>query len=340
MARKALVTPLLMLSCLTFVACFELEEPALTPEGGGDHWTVDPTDDGLEAIVSAACPAEYPALEMVPTGAQDEAWRWINCYRNLASVELVPLSAGGALATDRHAAYMDETTEYGMVETQTSATNYSGYDALERLGAAGDEVDLADYSIYEMVVRTGNGEAVDARKAVDAWVNTVYHRPPLMRPRLDAVGVGFGGQYGDMIAVGPWDTVAEGGQLLTARYPAPGQAGVPTTFHSDAEYPDPAPGANEVGSPISVTFQAGHWHDSDNHFDIELDPTGCSVTARGGEPVDLMLLDPENDGELVSTIVLLPEEPLEPGVTYDVEVSASIAGTPWSKDWTFTTAME
>ncbi|MDP7114086.1 MAG: hypothetical protein QGH45_19095 [Myxococcota bacterium] len=343
MARKASGAPhsivplLLSLVCLTSVACFELEDPALTPDGEPDAWTVDPTDDGLEAIVEAGCPAEYPELEMVPSGSQDEAWRWLNCYRNLAQVELVSLTPGCATTTDRHAAYMDETAEYSMLETQAAAVNYSGYDALERLGAAGDEIDLATHSVYEMVVRTGNGDTVDPRRAVDAWINTVYHRPPLLRPLIDGAGVGFGGQFGDMVAVGPWDTVEDGGQLLTAIYPAPGQAGVPPTFHSDAEVPDPAPGVNQVGSPISVTFQAGHWHDSDNHFDIQLDPEGCSVTPRGGEPVDLILLDPESDDTLWSTVVLLPAEPMEPGVTYDVEVAATIAGTPWSKGWTFTT---
>ncbi len=337
MARKALAAPTLLACCLGFLACFELEEPALPGDGEPDSWTVDPTDDGLQAIVEAACPAEYPDLDVVPTGAQDEAWRWINCYRNLIDVELVPLTAACALATDRHAAYMDETAEYGMLETQTAAANYSGYDALERLGTAGQEVDLASQSVYEMVVRTGNGEEVDPRRAVDTWVNTVYHRPPLLRPLLDGVGVGFGGQFGDMVAVGPWDTADGSGGLAFAIYPAPGQAGVPTTFFSDTEVPDPAPGKDEVGSPISVTFQAGHWHDSDNHFDIQLDPDGCSVTARGGEAVDVILLDPENDADLAATVVLLPEEPMEPGTTYDVEIAATIAGTPWSKSWTFTT---
>lgn len=336
MARKALVVPTL-LACLGLLACFELEEPALPGDGEPDSWTVDPTDDGLQAIVEAACPADYPELDLVPTGAQDEAWRWVNCYRNMIAVEPVPLTEGCALATDRHAAYMDETAEYSMIETQTGAANYSGYDALERLGAAGDEVDLATRSVYEMVVRAGDGETVDPRRAVDTWMNTVYHRPPLVRPLVDAVGVGFGGQFGDMVAVGPWDTVDSGGGLEFAIYPSPGQAGVPTSFHSDTEVPDPAPGVNEVGSPISVTFQAGHWHDSDNYFDIRLDPDGCSVTPRGGEALDLILLDPENDADLSATVVLLPEDPMEAGTTYDVEIAASIAGTPWSRSWTFTT---
>ena len=312
-------------------ACFDLEDP------DGDGVLPDADDHGAIGLtVEGACVDGSESFD----GADDlqhDAIRWINCYRNLTSLQTVSLFSDLSLAADRHASYMTETDEFGMVETDPAAQHYSGYDTLERLASAGREVDLQADSVYEAVTSAGSGSVAEPELAIDAWINTVYHRPPLLRPLIDEMGVGFDGSFGDLVTVGPWDTAERGGGVLAARYPAPGQGEIPPVFHSDMERPDPAPDADEVGSPISVTFMAAQWAGNGNHFDVFLEADGCSVRKVGGDELDLLLLEPDTDPYLWATVVLLPNEPLEEFETYQVEIEATVNGDPWVSGWTFTT---
>ncbi len=325
----------LALVTLSATSCFSLQEPLDAPPE--EVVPEEPVEYGLS--VEDACPDDVD----VPDGADEiqlRAWTWLACYRNLVGLDTPAPSDALDEATVNHAAYMMETGEYGMLETNSSAQHFRGYDTLDRLASAGLEVDLSSLSVYETVTRVGEGDVAEPEPAIDNWINTVYHRPPLLRPLVDHLGVGFDERYADLVALGPWDTADRDGGTLTARYPAPGQGHVPTTFYSDREFPDPVPDRDEVGSPISVTFQADFWNDNNNHFDLHLVPAGCSVHPLGGDPVDLLLLEPEDDASLWSTVVLLPREPLEPYVTYVVEIEAEVGGAPWRDRWTFTTGSE
>jgi hypothetical protein len=324
---------LLTATSLLFTACFELEQPP------GDSPLPDPTDAALTGLdVGDACVDEYAAFDG-SSEVQHDGLRWLNCYRNLAGMQTVPLAEDASLATSRHVAYMIETGEYSMVETDRSAANYSGYDTLERLETAGSDVDLEFASPYEAVTRLTGGSA-EPVGAIDNWINTVYHRSPLLRPLVDSVGLDFQGEYGDLITTGPWDTEDVGGGLLAARYPVSGQTGVPTTFHSDREWPDPVDGVDAVGSPVSVTFQADTWFENDNHFDVQLVPEGCALRAADGSELAVELLEPATEPYLWSTVVLVPAEPLEPWQTYVVELEATVGGAPWKARWSFSTAGE
>ena len=312
-------------------ACFDLENP------DGDGVLPDADDHGVIGLtVEGACIDDFESFDGA-SDVQHDAIRWINCYRNLTSLQTVSLSSDLSLASERHASYMTETDEFGMLETLSTAQNYSGYDTLERLASAGRDVDLQDHSVYEAVTSAGSGSVAEPEPAIDAWINTVYHRPPLLRPLIDELGVGFDGAFGDLVTLGPWDTSERGGGVFAARYPAPGQGEIPPVFYSDMERPDPAPDADEVGSPISVTFMAAQWAGNGNHFDVFLEPVGCSVRQVGGDELDLMLLEPGTDPYLWATVVLLPVEPLEEFETYQVEIEATVNGDPWLSSWTFTT---
>jgi hypothetical protein len=326
----------LALALLTTTAssCFYLEEPADAPD---EFVPEDPVEYG--SSVADACPDEVVA----PPGSDEvqlRAWTWLGCYRSLVGLDTPTPSSELHEATSTHAAYMMETGEYGMVETDSNAIHFRGYDTLDRLSSAGLDVDLSNLSVYETVTRVGEGGVAEPEPAIDNWVNTVYHRPPLLRPLVDYMGVGFDERYADLVSLGPWDTVDREGGTLTARYPAPGQGQVPTTFYSDREFPDPVADLDAVGSPISVTFQADFWHDNNNHFDVHLVAEGCAVYPVDGEPVPLILLEPETDAHLWSTVVLLPSEPLEPYETYVVEIEVEVGGAPWLDRWSFTTGEE
>ena len=319
---------------ITLSSCFYLEEPLDAQEAPVPD---EPVEYGLG--VGDAC----PDVVVAPVDADEvhlRAWTWLGCYRSLVGLETPTPSNELDDATVNHAAYMMETGEYGMIESDSSASFFRGYDTLDRLESAGLDVDLASLGVYETVTRVGEGDAAEPEPAIDNWINTVYHRPPLLRPLVDKVGIGFDERYADLVTLGPWDSIERGGGMYTARYPAPGQGKVPTTFYSDREFPDPVADIDEVGSPVSVTFQSDFWHDNNNHFDIHLVASGCSIHRLGGDPVALVLLEPETDPHLWSTVVLMPREPLEPYETYVVEIEAEVGGAPWRDRWSFTTGGE
>ncbi len=298
-------------------------------------------DDGSSAMtVDAACEEVGTTGDPSASTVQRDALMRINCYRNLMGLPVADLGSGPDSAAANHAAYMDETDEYSFMEADTQAANYTGYDMLDRLEAADYEVDLSVENPREMLAAVANGNDADAAHAIDNWMNTVYHRQPLVVPMLQEVGVGVRGSFVDLITVAPWDTAVNdgpGGRWVVP-YPVAGQENVPTSFRSDAESPDPVAGVDEVGSPISVTFQDEVWVDDSNHFDIHLVPEGCSLQTQGGDPVEVKLLEPDNDGHLNDTVVMVPMSPLDANQTYVVEFSVLVGNLTWERSWSFTTA--
>ena len=118
-------------------------------------------------------------------------------------------------------------------------------------------------------------------------------------------------------------------------YPVHGQVDVPASFNSDQEYPDPAPNAGLVGSPITVTFASSDYRGGWNWFDAKL--VSASLTGPDGEEALITLL-PDDDEWLGTMIALLPERPLTPGATYTAAVSVTWAGGEEDLLATFTIA--
>ncbi len=337
-ALAALATPL--------AGCDELlgtHVDRIGPEAAPPPW-IPPQDgdDGGGDVTSLS-------LESCDTGTMDpgwtvpedtlEGWRRLNCYRVTAGLDPVALSAPLDAATHLHSSYIAETGEFGFYETDPSAAHYSGYDGLERAAAAGLAVELAERSLFELVASSSGGDA-EAAEAVDCWMGTVYHRAPLMRPLLDKVGLGAVGGYADLLVVAPWESHEAGGGLYAATYPADGQVDVPSSFDSDRESPDPVPEQGVVGFPLSVTLQGDEWVDNGNHFGVHADPEACSLRRADGTAVPHVLLQPDDDAMLLSTVVLVPREPLQPGTVYHVELAGTVGGEPWSEAWSFSTAAE
>ncbi len=306
--------------------------------GSGCFDYVDHSGDSH--TVEGACLFEAPADEIGSWAIQEQGGYWLNCYRNLAGLPPAPLGTDVSVAASRHAAYMDETQEFGFLEEDVAAANYSGYDVLDRLDATGFELDLASHYLDDIITYAGEDRTAAPRDAIDAWIDTVYHRSPLLRPAVDIVGIGASGPYVDLVTAGPWDSLAAGGagDVTAAAYPADGQTGVPVSFATDSEQPDPVADRNLVGYPISVTFHGELWHDNGNHFDVRLDPDGCSVQSRDGDQVPLLYREPDTDPHLHDSVFLIPMSPLQAGQTYDVRLTASVHGQPWASAWSFTTS--
>jgi tetratricopeptide (TPR) repeat protein len=205
----------------------------------------------------------------------------------------------------------------GIHEETSGLPGYSGVDTGARALAFGYPTGR---SAEDITHRDG------ASAAVHDWVDSVYHRFPILRPDLEAIGyaqarVGlttiqdmeFG--YSAPVTAAP------------VRFPAPGQANVPVRF-VDNELPDPVPAgsARTTGYPITVTFASGS--------SVAL--RSFTVTGPDGRTLDAYVLSPGAATE--NSASLLPAHPLLPATAYTARIDATVNGGAYTETWTFTTA--
>jgi Flp pilus assembly protein TadD len=167
----------------------------------------------------------------------------------------------------------------------------------------------------------------DPAAAIKDWVDSVYHRFPLMIPTLDAIGFGEatgGGVPIDVLDMGYKN--GPGDPLQTVPYPAPGQADVPAVFLGN-ELPDPVPpgGKYPTGYPVTLNFNPM----------VDAVTSVAEVLDPAGKVVDSYVLPATHAEENVLTI--LPRASLHKQTTYRVHVVGTIEGTPFTRAWSFTT---
>jgi tetratricopeptide (TPR) repeat protein len=168
----------------------------------------------------------------------------------------------------------------------------------------------------------------DPTAAIVDWVNTVYHRFPLLRRDLQALGYGQAAVGALPIEVMDFAFRARAvpGRGMVS-YPVAGQVNVPTAFYGN-EIPDPVPNAAyPVGYPITLTFDRGARVQIASHH----------LRDGDGQEVDAHVLLP-SDSAMEDSLALLARRPLQPSTTYLVEVTGTLEGAPFEKRWQFTTA--
>ena len=163
--------------------------------------------------------------------------------------------------------------------------------------------------------------------AISDWVDSVYHRFPIMRPDLEAIGFGSavgGGLPIEVMDMGYRSALGDPQQQVV--FPAAGQTKVPNVFLGN-ELPDPVPpgGKYPTGYPITINYNP--------YASVQV--LESTLTDATGATVDAYTIAPSTADENVYTI--LPKQPLKAGMTYHVHVAASIQGTRATRDWSFTT---
>lgn len=163
--------------------------------------------------------------------------------------------------------------------------------------------------------------------AIKDWVDSVYHRFPLMIPTLDAIGFGEasgGGLPMDVLDMGYLNQLGDPRQMVV--FPAEGQTAVPVAFVGN-ELPDPVPpgGKYPTGYPVTLNF---------NPF-VKVTVSASEIRDAAGHLVDSYVLPPTHVEENVLTI--LPKAPLTAKTTYQLHVTGSIDGAGFTRDWSFTT---
>jgi hypothetical protein len=176
------------------------------------------------------------------------------------------------------------------------------------------------------------GDLVDPGLAVDHLMGTLFHRIPVIDPRLSKMGVGSapGGKAGYLVMHYPPPGL--GKQTKTVFCPADKQTDVPLAFTKENPSPIPADKIAGAGYPITVSFSA------------DATVTGVKATLKDAANTELefWLSSPEEPAAgqkrfQRNTVGLIPMTGLKPNTTYTVTVTAMVSKKEWKETWSFTT---
>jgi hypothetical protein len=289
--------------------------PDAAVAAGGNSGSRDAGPGPTEVGAPTQCPEP-------PAGAPAEAVTALNA-ENAARVAMgIPCaSLVLALCTSslNHCNYY--TTNQGSATCQAPSAHNEISGCPQFTGAdPGARVKAAKY--------TGNGWSEcmaflgDPAGAVKTFIDSVYHRTPVLSPWYRDMGYG-GGVGCDTIDFGPGTTTAK---TVTAVYPYDGQIGVPLSFNGAQEGPTP---------PVPSTG----WPSG---YPITLYGQGITVSAHSivvdGTTTPLAHVWLDGDATLGSTAkVLYTEAPLTANTTYRVTIEGSTSSGSVHFEWTFTT---
>jgi len=258
-----------------------------------------------------------PQVRLNPTLAASGPWlTQFNLWRASAGQSALTENATWSSGDYNHAVYMvknDLVTHY-----ETPGVPY--------YTTSGD-AEARNSNIY-----VSSSTATSDQQAIDWWMGAPFHAMAMMDPRLTQTGFG---SYRDS-TTSPWQMgaaldIVSGNSFTGGQFPVffPGNLSTePLTRYSGNEFPDPqtaCPGFSglpvfvEVGGNVSTTAGAVHTiiGNGTSLPDCVIDSTnptlGSYLKERGG-------------------VILMPQSPLQNGVTYSVALTVN--GVPYA--WSFT----
>ena len=307
--------------------------PTMVPMGGG----AAPPVAGSTAMPMAGStampmtPVDVSMCPPAPDGSPESAvaaLKAINSARLAAGAPCVKMVAEINKAAENHCKYYIDPANDGMCTANPhnevmGCAGFTGTGPGQRMTAAG-------YS-----ARFGGGEVMaflnSPQGSVDTWINSVWHRTPMLDPWTGDMG--YGATAGcDVMDFGTSSTTAPNDTVLL--YPYDGQVNVPTSFNG--MYEGPMPPAPTTGWPsASVITVYGKMLNLTEH-----------VLTKDGDttPIAHTLMDtnnPEVDAGyklyLRTTAFLYSDKPFEANTKYRVKIVGTHTGGALNVEWTFTT---
>ena len=203
-----------------------------------------------------------------------------------------------------------------------SCAGFTGADVQTREVAAGYPQSLA---YTEVATTFGN----DPTAAVPNWIDTVFHRIPLLDPWT--TDMGYGGATGcDAIDIGRGMSKVPTSTITS--YPYDGQTGVPPSWNGLEGPEPPAPSGGFPSSyPISIYAQG-------------LNVTQHLLTKDGDSTAITHVWLDKNSSQLQSGLqgyfqdtAILYGAPFAANTKYHVQIVGTYSGGTLSKEWSFTT---
>lgn len=223
-------------------------------------------------------------------------------------------------ACDKHCAYYDANKSSSTCDADphsevSGCTDYVAVNFWQRDTAAG----YAGQASFEDFAFDGNGAA-----AVQQWIDSVWHRTPILSPWVCDIGYGSATGCDTMdFGVGAGMTVSAS---LIVSYPYDGQTGVPRSFDGNEGPAPPAPpNGFPSGYPVHVWAQ------------------GVSVTTHefgldGGAMLSHQLITPQTSQYAQDVAILYGDAPLAAATRYRVRVAGTRqGGSSFDVSFAFTT---
>lgn len=302
---------------------------AMAAGSGGAPSTTRP-GRGAAGAPPPSMPVTNPA--MCPAAAMDATPGAVTA---LAAVNAVRVAAGAGCAT--------------LVNTiSNGATAHCNYYAMYMRGDMciadphGEVMSCAGFTGASPGARSkaagytlgGGGEVMaffnNPQSAVDIWINSVWHRTPLLDPSTGDLGYGAAAGC-DVIDFGRGVTPPAGTAVV---YPYDGQTNVPPSFNGANEGPmPPAPSTGwPSSSPVSVHAKG-------------LMVTEHTITLDGdATPIEHVWLDANATvvemgmrRQLTNVNFMYANKPFAANTKYRVKLVGTITGGMLMREWTFTT---
>ncbi len=255
----------------------------------------------------------------------------INYYRRLVGITPAEINASLNLAAYNHGLYLTGNPAAGHYENNKGDQYFSGKFPWDRTKYFGYFSPMIGENIHFVRNHTG---------AVDDWIDSLYHRLPILNPIFTHLGYGYavkGDRFFNVLEMGAPSYLDLEQHIIV--YPAEDQPGVPVTW-SGLEDPDPFrlyPEAEGPGGyPITLTVSG------DKVERVEM--LDASMFDSEGTSIDVYTFDARNDPMLAdnNTIAIIPESELDTYTGYQVEMRGIIRyidgeEEKFSKAWRFTT---
>ena len=272
---------------------------------------------------STAPAATFIDLDKAAVDRQAVALDTVNRYRRLAGLTPVTSSAVIHQAALAHAFYtffngaLPSIRDLGIHKEESTGQGYTGDNVLSRAQHFG----YPQRSMAEVITHR-----TEPAGAVTDWIDSVYHRFPLLR--ADLVELGYGDAYLGPMTVQVMDMSYR--EKATGRiilYPAANQVSVPVAFNGN-EIPDPAPNASyPIGYPVTATF------------DRNATVTIGAFHLRDPSGTDLPGISLPPSAETENSFAYMANVPLKAGTTYTADLTYTLNGKAGHTVWKFTTVL-
>lgn len=201
---------------------------------------------------------------------------------------------------------------------------FFGIDPLERSKRSGYTSNQSQYSVGEVVAFYDGSHENDLEKFLVA----IYHRFIVLDPKFDDVGYYYLKSDNKNIIEIMMGTTNLNKPIQYSNYPYDDQTDVPVNFYPTQELPNPMPGYEIVGYPISFQITGGH----------KLEIKSFNLKNNSGQQIDGKFLIPSSDKEIQeSQFAFIPYKPLSEQEKYTASIAGVINNNQFSKTWSFTT---
>ncbi|MFC5528164.1 stalk domain-containing protein [Cohnella yongneupensis] len=217
-----------------------------------------------------------------------------------------------AQAAQNHAAYMIANVTYSHDENR-KGQGFTGVTHADRIHAVGGDTSIPTWEIMTV-------DESDPHVIIEEFLNTAYHREPLISPDATEIGVGM---VGSAVVI---EIACAANTMGYATYPYDGQTNVITTF-SGHEIPNPIEQFGVAQSGQIITLKTPYL----------LDGIDVTLTNSAGEAIPFF-----KPFTASNYWHIIPKSPLAGNETYTVSVtfapwSGPDAGKTFNKTWSFST---